>query len=156
WFGNSKPTGTNSGERSHSLYKYRNNEGLSTASLNYRITERHSVALNDNFSTFRREGSDELNPTNAQYERTRRTYKNVLGLGYHYDIRDLWSTSVFLKYIHQNNQDGADAYNAMDKLGYGLATAYYLTARLQLKASYELTNRMPTAYEIFGDVENQE
>ncbi|WP_262250171.1 TonB-dependent receptor [Parapedobacter soli] len=156
WFGKSKPTGTNSGERSRSLYKYRNNEGLSTASFNYRIAERHALALNDNFSTFRREGSDELNPTNAQYERQKRTYKNVLGLGYHYDIKDLWSTTVFIKHIHQHNRDGADAANAMDKLGYGFASAYYLTPHLQLKASYELTNRMPTAYEIFGDVENQE
>ncbi len=156
WFGNSKPTGTNSGERSRSLYKYRNNEGLATATVNYRLAERHSFTLNNNFSTFRREGSDPLNPTNADYERTKRTYKNVTGFGYNYDIKDLWSTTLFLKYIHQNNQNGPDERNLMDKLGYGLASAYYLTPQVQLKVSYELTNRMPSAYEIFGDVENQE
>src|SRR5690606_32963014 len=127
WFGNAKPTGTASGERSRSRYKYRNNEGLSSTTFNYRITDRHSVALNDNFSTFRRDGSDPPNPTNAQYERTKRTYKNVLGMGYHYDIENLWSTTVFLKYIHQNNQDGTDTRIAMDRIGYGLASAYYLT-----------------------------
>lgn len=156
WYGNAKPTGTPSGERSRSLYKYRNNEGLGTATLNYTINDRQSLTLNNNFSTFRREGSDELNPTNAEYERQKRTYKNVLGLGYNYDIKDRWSTTVFLKYIHQSNRDGDADRNAMDKLGYGLASAYYLTPALQLKGSYELTNRMPTAYEIFGDVENQE
>jgi Outer membrane receptor proteins, mostly Fe transport len=156
WFGNSKPTGTNSGERSRSLYKYRNNEGLATATVNYRFAEKHSLTLNNNFSTFRREGSDPLNPTNADYERTKRTYKNVAGFGYNYDIQDLWSTTVFLKYILQSNRDGWEANNLMNKLGYGLASAYYLTSQLQLKASYELTNRMPTAYDIFGDVENQE
>ena len=156
WFGNSKPTGTNSGERSRSLYKYRNNEGLATATVNYRLAEKHSFTLNNNFSTFRREGGDPLNPTNADYERTKRTYKNVMGLGYNYDIKDLWSTTLFLKYIHQGNQNGPDEHNGMDKLGYGLASAYYLTPQVQLKVSYELTNRMPSAYEIFGDVENQE
>ncbi|PPK99520.1 TonB-dependent receptor [Parapedobacter indicus] len=156
WFGNSKPTGTNSGERSRSLYKYRNNEGLATATANYRLAERHSFTLNNNFSTFRREGSDPLNPTSAEYERTKRTYKNVMGLGYSYDIKDLWSSTLFLKYIHQSNQNGPDERSLMDKLGYGLASAYYLTPQVQLKVSYELTNRMPSAYEIFGDVENQE
>jgi Outer membrane cobalamin receptor protein len=34
--------------------------------------------------------------------------------------------------------------------------AYYFTPNLQLKGSYELTNRMPEANEIFGDLENQE
>src|SRR5690606_20357518 len=100
--------------------------------------------------------SDPLNPTNAEYERTKRTYKNVMGLGYSYEIKDLWSTTLFLKYIHQSNQNGPDERSLMDKLGYGLASAYYLTPQVQLKVSYELTNRMPSAYEIFGDVENQE
>ncbi|CAM4046984.1 Outer membrane receptor proteins, mostly Fe transport [Pedobacter westerhofensis] len=158
WYGNSKPTGTNGGERSRSLYKYKNNNGLATAMANYKISERQSVAVSNVFSTFNRKGSDELNPTNNDYETTKKTNKNVLGLGYNYDVKDRWSTTVFGKYISQGNTigNGGSAKSTTTKFGYGTAATYFLNKNVQVKASYELTNRMPDAQEIFGDVENQE
>jgi outer membrane receptor protein involved in Fe transport len=154
WYGNSKPNGT-SGERSRSLYKYRNNNGLATAIFNYRITERHTVAMSDVFNTFNRKGSDELNP--ATIDPPRKTQKNVLGVSYTYSLEDSLSLSVFGKYIVQNNVVSAQSASAStQKLGYGVVATYFLTPALQVKASYELTNRMPEAMEIFGDVENQE
>lgn len=158
WYGNSKPNGTN-GERSRSLYKYRNNNGLATTMLNYRIDDNQSVALSNVFTTFNRKGSDELNPTNADYERPKKTNKNVLGLGYNFDVKDKWGATVFGKYINQGNVNGngSDAgKNSIDRLGYGTAVTYFINRNTQLKASYELTNRMPEAQEIFGDVENQD
>lgn len=158
WYGNSKPNGT-SGERSRSLYKYKNNNGLATTMLNYRINDNQSVALSNVFSTFNRKGSDELNPTNADYERPKKTNKNILGLGYNFDVKDKWSATVFGKYINQNNVNGNGnnaSKNNLERLGYGSAASYFFNRNLQLKASYELTNRMPEAQEIFGDVENQE
>ncbi|WP_129715815.1 TonB-dependent receptor [Pedobacter sp. SYP-B3415] len=158
WYGNSKPNGAN-GERARSLYKYKNNNGLATTMLNYRIDDRQSLALSNVFSTFDRRGSDELNPANAEYERPRKTNKNVLGAGYSFNVPNRWSATVFGKYISQfnlNGTNGAAGSNTTNRIGYGMAATYFLNQALQLKASYELTNRMPEALEIFGDVENQE
>jgi len=157
WYGNSKPNGSN-GERSRSLYKYKNNNGLATAMFNYKLAENQSLALSNVFTTFNRKGSDELNPANAEYEKTKKTNKNILGLGYNFEIKNKLGATVFGKYIYQNNIDGNGNVDqtAMKKLGYGTALTYFFTPNLQLKTSYELTNRMPEAQEIFGDVENQE
>ncbi len=157
WYGNSKPQGS-SGERSRSLYKYKNNNGLVTATANYKIDEQQSIALSEVFSTFNRKGSDELNPANNDYERPKKTNKNVLGLGYNFAVQDKWSATVFTKYIYQGNVDGSggNARSGQNKIGYGAAATYFINSNLQLKTSYELTNRMPEAQEIFGDVENQE
>lgn len=154
WYGTSKPNGTN-GERARQLYIYKNNEGLATTNLNYRMGENHSIALSNVFSTFNRKGHDELNPTNAAYEQPQKTNKNILGLGYTYGIKDVWTTTVFGKLLTQNNKNGA-LDTTHNRFGYGLATAYYIKPNLQIKTSYERTNRMPTPYEMFGDVENQE
>ncbi|MHC8950145.1 TonB-dependent receptor domain-containing protein [Sphingobacterium hungaricum] len=154
WYGTSKPNGTN-GERARQHYIYKNNEGLATANLNYRLNDNHSIALSNVFSTFNRKGHDELNPTNATYELPQKTNKNILGLGYTYGVRDVWTTTVFGKLLTQNNESGTQD-TTHNRFGYGLASAYYIRPNLQIKASYELTNRMPTPYEMFGDVENQE
>jgi outer membrane receptor protein involved in Fe transport len=154
WFGNSKPNGS-SGERSRSLYKYKNNNGLFTAALNYRITDRQSLALSNIFNTFNRKGADELNPNTI--DPPRKTQKNVLGLGYTYAVENRWNITGFAKFITQKNLISAAAAKAVtNKLGYGLAATWFFTQQLQIKASYELTNRMPEAQELFGDVENQE
>src|SRR5690606_31092887 len=95
---------------------------------------------------------------NNEYERPKKTNKNVLGFGYNFDIKDKWSATVFGKYIYQGNVDGSGASNQanQNRFGYGAAATYFISQNLQLKTSYELTNRMPEAQEIFGDVENQE
>ncbi|MBT1689312.1 TonB-dependent receptor plug domain-containing protein [Fulvivirgaceae bacterium PWU37] len=154
WYGNSKPNGT-SGERSRSLYKYKNNTGVATAMASYRINERHSVAMSDVFNTFDRKGSDKLNPdaTNPPSK----TQKNVLGLSYAYSKEDAFGITFISKFITQKNVISAQEASATtDKLGYGVVGTYFFSSSLQVKASYELTNRMPEAQEIFGDVENFE
>jgi outer membrane receptor protein involved in Fe transport len=154
WFGNSKRNGT-SGERARSLYKYKNNNGLATAMFNYRIGQRQAIAVSNVFNTFNRKGADVLNA--ATIDPPRRTQKNVLGMSYTYSLEDSLSFSLFSKYITQKNVVSAEKASAItNKLGYGIVATYFLTPSVQVKASYELTNRMPEAVEIFGDVENQE
>jgi len=154
WFGNSKPNGSN-GERARSLYKYKNNNGLATGMVNYRLAEHQALALSDVFNTFDRKGADELNPNVV--DQPKKTQKNVLGLGYTYSVDDKWSTSLFGKHVMQRNVVSSEnATASATKLGYGVAATYFVLPALQLKASYELANRMPEAQEIFGDVENQE
>jgi len=139
------------------LSKYKNNNGLGTAMLNYRISEHHSVAVNNVFSTFNRKTDNLLFPANNAQDPAKRMDKNVLGFGYSYDIDSKWSANLFGKYIYQNNVIGSRNVSAStNRMGYGLAAAYYVNPNLQLRTSYEMTNRMPEATEIFGDLENQE
>jgi outer membrane receptor protein involved in Fe transport len=156
WFGDRKNNMSEvGGERSYSLYKYKNNNGLATAMLNYRLSGRQTLSMSNTFNTFNRKGSDKLNPD--VIDPTRKTRKNVLGLDYTYTIEDSLSVSVFTKYINQNTiMPSRDAAQVLDKVGYGLLATYFLRPSLQLKASYELSNRVPGADEIFGDVANSE
>ncbi|SFF38416.1 TonB-dependent receptor [Spirosoma endophyticum] len=148
WYGNSKPNPNGEG-RGRSLSKYGNNNGLVTATANYRLTERQAIAVSNVFSTFYRKGTDAFNESFTQGDVRPRLNKNVLGVGYTYDVKDKWSTSIFGKYLHQSTPGKIP----FDKLGYGVATSYFLTPGFQLKASYEQANRLPEANELFGDVE---
>ncbi len=49
-----------------------------------------------------------------------------------------------------------DQENKINKLGYGIATSYFITQALQVKASFERSNRLPENEEMFGDLINQE
>ena len=159
WYGNYKQYAGNGSERQRTMYKYGNNTGLATTMLNYRLTDHHSFALSNVFSTFDRKGSDEINPANNAFESTQKTNKNILGLGYMFTTSDQWDLNVFGKYILQNSIVGQQSTNretTQQQLGYGVAASYTVNSNLQLKASYEKANRMPEATEIFGDVENFE
>jgi outer membrane receptor protein involved in Fe transport len=153
WYGNLKRLGSN-GERERTLYKYRNNNGIATGVFNYHLSEHQALALSNVFNTFNRQGSDALNPTRA--DPPRKSQKNILGLGYSYNVADVWSVSLFGKHFLQRNVTATTGAAAATRLGYGLAGTYFVTPGLQLKASYELANRLPEAEEIFGDAINQD
>jgi outer membrane receptor protein involved in Fe transport len=154
WYGNERIiSAAPGGERSRSLYKYKNNNGLATAIFNYRVSERQTLAMTNVFNTFNRQGADAVNP--EVVDAPKKTQKNVMGLSYTYAMEDFMSVSVFGKYITQRNViPSMEASATTNKLGYGLVATYFFTPALQVKASYELTNKMPEANEIFGDVEN--
>ncbi|WP_164109713.1 MULTISPECIES: TonB-dependent receptor [Sphingobacterium] len=157
WFGDTNADlPATSGERGRTLYKSKNHEGIVTGTFTFRISPRQQLSLNNVFTTFNRTGSDELNPTNNVYERPSKSSKNILGLGYQYAVENLWNLSVFGKMLTQRNVMDINDQDSKSNLGYGLAGSYYVNPNFQLKASYELTNRLPTAYELFGDLENQE
>ncbi|QKZ13206.1 TonB-dependent receptor [Spirosoma sp. KUDC1026] len=148
WYGNSKPNPNGEG-RGRSLSEYGNNNGLATATANYRLSDRQAVALSNVFSTFYRKGTDAFNESFTQGSVRPRLNKNVLGFGYTYDEKDKWSTSIFGKYLYQNTP----GQTSFSKLGFGVATSYFIRPGFQLKASYERANRLPEANELFGDVE---
>lgn len=170
WFGNFKQYDGTGGERSRTMYKYGNNNGVVTSTFNYQLDDKHSLAVNNVFSTFDREGRDELYPENDSYQQPRRTNKDILGIGYKYDLAGKWSATVFGKFIWQKATTGVpynpsgnwgdeefrEQTNMMNRLGFGAAASYFIRPELQLKASYEKSNRMPENYELFGDLENQE
>ncbi|MBL4678853.1 MAG: TonB-dependent receptor [Mucilaginibacter sp.] len=151
WYGNSKPKlNQEAGERSKSLSKYKNNNGLLTGTANYRISDRQTVAFSNVFNTFTREGSDKYS-VNFLAGPKQSVRKNVMGLAYTIDEKDKWSISGFGKYLYQNSA-GQTTFN---KFGFGAAASYYLSSKLQLKASYEKAQRLPEANELFGDMELQ-
>lgn len=148
WYGNSKPNPNGEG-RGRSLSKYGNNNGLASATVNYKLSEHQAIALSNVFSTFYRKGTDAFNENFTQEQVRPRLHKNVLGVGYTYDVKDKWSTSIFGKYLFQKTP----RQTTFNKLGYGLAASYFITPGFQLKASFEQANRLPEANELFGDVE---
>ncbi|RZS74208.1 outer membrane receptor protein involved in Fe transport [Pseudobacter ginsenosidimutans] len=170
WYGNYKQYEGQGSERSRTMYKYGNNTGLATATFNYRINDHQSVSLNNVFTTFSREGSDELYPDEKRYEIPQKSIKNILGLGYKYEVTDKWSATVFGKYLMQEAKTdisynptgnwGDVAYrklrNTVNNFGYGVAGSYFIHPELQLKFSYEKSNRLPENEEMFGDEVNQQ
>ncbi|MDR1382103.1 MAG: TonB-dependent receptor plug domain-containing protein, partial [Tannerella sp.] len=163
WLGDFKEKPAPGGELSRTLYRYNNHSGLLTANVAYKIDERHSVMINDVFNVFDRTGSDAADPDNREARLPRKTVKNVAGLGYRFDYSDRWNTSVFVKYFTQSTSSFITVYNSatgtvypelknrFDKLGYGLASAYFLLTDLQFKFSYEKSFRLPENEELFGD-----
>lgn len=170
WFGNYKQYPGPGAERSRTMYKFSNNIGLATATLSYKINEQHSIAVNNVYSSFNRKGNDELYPNDDKYQQPQRTNKNILGFSYKYDYKEQWSIMAFGKHLFQHahtrvsyNPSGnygdvayKDQDNKINKPGYGIATSYFITPVLQLKASYERSNRLPENEEMFGDLINQE
>ncbi|MFZ4862332.1 TonB-dependent receptor plug domain-containing protein [Sphingobacterium sp. Mn56C] len=156
WFGVTTVLSPTSGEaQSKTRYKFRNNEGIVTSMAKYSIGQRQEISLNNVFTTFNRKGSDPLNPTNAEYEKTKKTQKNILGLGYIIKANDQFDFTVFGKLLTQNLLAEGLRDEKMNRLGYGAAASYFINPQLQVKASYELTNRLATNDEIFGDLEIQ-
>ncbi|WP_231460301.1 TonB-dependent receptor [Pedobacter sp. Leaf132] len=136
--------------------EYRNNNGLATGMVNYQISEHQSFAINNVYSTFNRRTDNLLFPDRNVLDPAKTMHKNVLGFGYSYAMQNQWNLNVFGKYITLKSVIGSiNRSNNDKKLGYGMALSYYIMRDLQLRGSYELTNRMPEANEIFGNLENE-
>ncbi|SMC85685.1 TonB-dependent receptor [Pedobacter africanus] len=155
WYGGFRPIGS-SGEQGRTMTRYRNNNGLATAMASYRLNENSSISLNNVYNTFNRKVNDKENPGNADNNRVKKLSKNVIGLGYSYDLKDRFSLTVFGKLLTQRSviSDNGGGQPGIDKIGYGAALSYHLKPDFQLKASYELANRLPESNDIFGDLEN--
>ncbi len=170
WHGNYKEYEGPGSERNRTMYKFSNNIGLATTTISYRINDNHSIALNNVYTSFNRKGSDELFPNDEKYQQPQRTDKNILGFSYKFDYTTKWSVMAFGKHLFQHARTrvaynpsgnyGDIAYmnqkNEVNKTGYGIATSYFVTPEIQIKASYERANRLPENEEMFGDLINQE
>ncbi|WP_407430118.1 TonB-dependent receptor domain-containing protein [Arcticibacter sp.] len=168
WFQEYKEYPGQGSERERSMYKYGNNNGLGTVNLSYTASEKHLFTLNNVYNTFNRKGSDELDPESEKYKQPQKNVKNILGLGYQFKASEKWNTSFFGKYFYQHNKFsqsynpsgswGDVAYmvheNGLNKMGYGVASTYFFTPQLQVKASYEKSYRLPETDELFGDLSN--
>ncbi|WP_268225366.1 TonB-dependent receptor [Sinomicrobium oceani] len=167
WLGQYKEYDTPGGERSYSLYYFRNNNGLASANWDYAINSKNKITLNNTFNTFDRKGRNRLATDSKRYEQPQKTMKNIIGLGYQYES-DNWNVSVFGKQYFQQNKfstridvTGSESEyikktNTFNYSGYGIAGTYFITDNLQLKGSYEKSYRLPDNEELFGDIINLE
>ncbi|HLT07584.1 MAG TPA: TonB-dependent receptor, partial [Cyclobacteriaceae bacterium] len=168
WFRQYKAYDTPGGERSYSLYKYKNNNAVATSTLNWQWANHHQLTLSNVVNSFDRQGKDPLFPDQDSYEQPRKTLKNIAGIGYQYQWDDRFSTSAFVKHYTQINRF-ALAYNpsgeygdlayrneraSFQYLGYGWTGSYFLNDNLQIKASFEKSYRLPEPEELFGDMIN--
>lgn len=165
WRGDSIRFSGTGGERNYSHYQYKNNAANASATISYALAGGHQLSLNTVYTHFDRQGSDVLFPNQRQYQLPQKMGKNVSGLSYQYASSEKWSATVFGKLIHQNAyttlmsnaiSDPLDTlYNDAtvnrSKIGYGLATSYLFRKGLQMKFSYEKTNRLPEPDDIYGD-----
>ncbi|MGC4233079.1 MAG: TonB-dependent receptor [Niabella sp.] len=150
-------------------YKYGNNAANVITTFTYDVANRHHFAVNNVYSHFNRNGHDYF-ATNSLIEQIpQKTNKNITGISYQYEIPQLFSITLFGKYLTQNanttlietsvfNPDDT-VYNhvkiSRHKTGYGTAASYYINPALQLKFSYEKAHRMPESEDIFGDMINR-
>nr|WP_321453959.1 TonB-dependent receptor [uncultured Carboxylicivirga sp.] len=164
WLGEAfKTEGSNNGENSRTFTTLDDKEFLSQFNSSYAINPLHSVALNYAYTYFDREAFDEENPDYLPNQFDQSLNKQVVGVAYKLDANEKWSTTAFAKLFHLNAKTsklfdfGLDTQRTeavesnKTNVGYGLASAYFILPKLQLKLSYEHTYRMPTPMEIFGD-----
>lgn len=149
-------------EDSRSLYTFQNHLFIGNANWSYQFHPSHSVGLNYTYSSFDRTGSDPLKPNEEAYTKPQILRKTAIGIGYKFDFRKRWSTSIFTKqyFLEAISAQRVDIYtnprwvtssSPMNRNGLGIATSVFVTHYLQVKGSYENTYRMPEGDEMFGD-----
>lgn len=165
WLGEYEEKPRPGSEQSRTMAKNKDNLGVITGNINYKINDKHTVIINNVYNSFNRKIKNEIDPTNNSYSQPRITKKNVIGVGYKFDYNDAWSSSAFIKQFHQKTSFsqsstgtggwGTTEYTPVHKYhnawGYGLASTYFVTEDLQLKTSYEKGLRMPGNTELFGE-----
>ncbi len=165
WLGEAIPTYSDNSEGilDKTLSTLTDGEFTTQVNTGYAISPKHSLALNYAFSQFKREIFDRIHPDKPDNQFPKSLMKQVIGLAYKFDPSQKWSTTLFGKFYSldaetsklydfaQETQRTEALKASKDNIGYGFASAYFLLPRLQLKASYEHTYRMPWAAEFFGD-----
>ncbi|WP_400262253.1 TonB-dependent receptor [Sphingobacterium sp. SG20118] len=167
WTGESTPKNPKDpnapgGENDLTDYRYKNNNGNLSANISYALNDNNSIMINHLLTTFDRKGKDHYYPDLEVNKLPRKTTKNITGIGYRTSMSNHWDTNIFLKNYNQNgkyfNELEKEVYEnveiAINKIGYGLATSYFLNPDIQLKASYEKAYRLPDNTELFGDAIN--
>lgn len=160
WYGGSI-LGTTVGEQRYQDSKFKNDNWNGTFNASYRIDDKHSFILNHALTAFKRktESVVEAGSTNSDAF-AKKSQKNITGLSYRFNYKELWNISAFGKYYNQYGSGpvatSSDGYayelysGTVDDFGYGAAGTIFLKD-FQVKLSYEKALRLPTVDEMFGD-----
>ncbi|MDO4461981.1 MAG: TonB-dependent receptor [Bacteroidia bacterium] len=154
----------NMGEQAYAHSRMSNRNWNITATANYRINAHHSLTANYIHSSFHRTTRSYIasSSTLSSPSIPKRNAKDIIGIAYKVVPSELWNATAFVKYYNQTcqggvseNADGVGNYvkrtKSVNAVGYGLAYTYNILPSLQSKFSYELTYRLPTTDELFGD-----
>ena len=160
WLQQTIPSGT--AEFKRSQLKNRDNEGLVTANLDYKLNEKQSVSLNYVMTNFSRKSSDVEDHDNPTFLYPQKLNKKIVGVAWQ-EKKERFTATAFTKLYVLNaksfeqvsNGTGVAGYQLSStnrsNFGYGAAAAYFILPLLQAKASYEHTYRLPEAVELLGD-----
>ncbi len=163
WLGDWVPNASaNSGERSRSQLNLITKEWRTNTTVDYSLNSHHLFTLNHVFSTLKREVSDIEDPANEYNRIPQSMDKHIVGLGWTTKY-DRWNATAFGKLYqltgktYETNPHTTGLQKETKEyteFGYGTAFTYFILPKLQTKLSYEHTYRLPEAFEMFGD--NQE
>jgi outer membrane receptor protein involved in Fe transport len=170
WLGDSIQYKGKGGELWYAHNIYKNNAANGSVTASYKISDKHQLAFNTVYSHFNRKTENLVALDQRPYNIPQKTNKNISGLSYQYNISEKWNATLFAKHLHQNANTTLiettilnpldtvyrNVNSNIDKLGYGLAASYQMKPTLQLKFSYEKTNRLPESEDLFGDFVNKE
>ncbi len=151
-----------SGERQRSQLDITTRQWQTNTTIDYTFNPHHSISLNHLFSTEERKASDIEDPANQYNQIPQSVDKQMIGLGWIGKYKK-WNATLFGKLFRMTGETyQTNLYTTglthvsidYTKLGYGAAATYFILPKMQAKLSYEHTYRLPEAYEMFGD--NQE
>lgn len=157
WLGEFKPSAI-PGELSYMKYHYRDRNGAANFRSVFYPAENHSISLSSTFTSFSRKGRNEASPSEKD-KYPQESFKNVSGISYKYNHNDVWNISAFIKnylnniqaYLDYKGDKNYKKYTSTQSYwGGGMASTYFISPDIQLKASYEHAYRLPTSKEYFG------
>ncbi|PCH71237.1 MAG: energy transducer TonB [Bacteroidales bacterium] len=154
------------GESEYTIGKFSNQSAYTVANLKYKVSSKHFFSVNNTFSNFTRRSQDDSNSnTTAESQNIKRVNrKNISGLSYRYQPSARLNITLFGKYysvfvggpqdITGGSNDPVYEYQTRDfgATGYGGAMSYeFIKDVFQVKTSYEISYRLPSERELFGD-----
>lgn len=159
WLQETIPAST--AELSRTQLQNKDKEALATANLAYGLDDNHAFSLNYALTDFSRQSSDVENPDNVTFLMPQGLRKQTVGLAYQATYQRFTATAFSKLYmLHAESFENVSTSNIPEyqptalnrtQTGYGAAAAYFIIPKLQVKASYEHTYRLPEAMELLGD-----
>ncbi|MBO7282995.1 MAG: TonB-dependent receptor [Alistipes sp.] len=160
WLGETKRLNS-PGEQSYQHTRSTNHNWNTTSTLNYAISDAHTITINNVLTHVRRSNTSLLAKEAANDNIDKQTTKNITGLQYRLAPTERWNASLFAKYyiLNVNGPIATDSNmteyvatsRSEDAIGYGAAGTYHITPTIQAKLSFERAYRLPTIEEMFGD-----
>lgn len=169
WFGNFSPNPLKIGEsRQPSNSDIDSRNFTSRTNLSFRLTENHSLELNNVFTSANRDGLDPLGTrfsgTDIDVLSIKSSYRKlVTALGISSDFLDKKLNHVLMGKFFNYSASGVEAYEARPVFSnevknvsgnsWGIADAikYEINNRSLIRFSVEYANRLPDQNELFGD-----